>query len=662
MSGIVSIFYLDGRPMSEALVGKTVDTLEHRGSDARGLWVNGSVGMGHRMRYTTPESLNEKLPLKSRESSLVITCDARIDNREEMLHELSFGQTPAAEISDSEIILKAYEKWGEDCSEHLVGDFVFAIWDTRQKKLFCSRDTLGLKHFYYYYRPGVMFALASEIKALFQIGEVPKELNESHLADYLILKSEDKVSTFYKDIKRLPLNHSLTVTSERIRTRQCWSPNYNELKLKSDAEYQEAFREKFTQAVNCRLRSAFPIGAMLSGGLDSSAVACVADRSLREQGLGPLHTYSAVFPTLVEHDPRIDESSFMRSVIDKTRVSSHFVNVDDASPLQNMEKIVWHTDHPVGYLNVYMDSQIFKSCQADGIRTLLTGHDGDTTVTYGYQEFEQLARRFRFVRMLREAHAMNVNIPSRAHSLKRLAWHQGVKPAIPPALVSAWRAARFWKKSVVNTSTVAHPLHLSSVNRAFRSREELVNRMDALWEENYPRDVSPAEHHWNSLTTGLFSNMHEQVEKLSAAFGVEPRHPFFDRRLIEFCVALPPGQRIYKGWTRSIFRFAMEGILPPAVQWRTDKANLGAHIKMNLLKYGREDIEIALNRDSWKIARYLDIDQLNAAYREFEHDPNRKDSEALLLLTSMYLIKWLDHSGFATKTQAAASAGIGSAL
>jgi len=608
------------------------------------------------MRWTTPESLNEKLPLRSREGNFVITCDARIDNREDLLARSSFGHKPPAEISDSEIILNAYAKWGEDCPQHLVGDFVFAIWDTKQKKLFCARDTLGLKHFYYYYRPGVIFALASEIKALLMIEEVPKELNESHLADYLILKSEDKISTFYEDIQRLPLNHSLTVTSEHLKTRECWSPKFTELKLRSDADYQDAFLEKFTQAVNCRLRSAFPIGAMLSGGLDSSAVACVADRSLREKGLGPLHTYSAVFPTLVEHDPRIDETSYMRSVIEKIGADSHFVHVDDASPLQNMDKIVWHTDHPVGYLNVYMDSQIFKSCQADGIRTLLTGHDGDTTVTYGYQEFEQLARRVRLIRMIREARAMNINIPSRAHSLKRLAWHQGVKPAIPTALVAAWRAARFWKKSVISTSTVAHPLHLSSVNPAFRSREELVRRMDALWEENYPRGVSPAEHHWNSLTTGLFSNMHEQVEKLSAAFGVEPRHPFFDRRLIEFCVALPPGQRIYKGWTRSIFRFAMEGILPPEVQWRTDKANLGAHIKLNLLKYGREDIETAINRDSWKIAKYLNIEHLRSAYKEFGHDANRKDAEALLLLTSMYLIKWLDQSGFASKTQAAASA------
>lgn len=659
MSGIVAVFYLDGRPLSTPLIGRTLDTLEHRGSDGRGVWVDGSVGLGHRMRFTTPESLTEKLPLRSRDSDLVITCDARIDNREDFLRHLSVGEKSPAQVSDSEIILNAYEKWGEDCPRHLVGDFVFAIWDIRQKKLFCARDTLGLKHFYYYYQPGVIFALASEIKALLTLDEVPKELNEPHLADYLILKSEDKVSTFYKHIKRLPLNHSLTVTPERLQTRQCWSPSFKELRLKKDTDYQEAFLEKFTQAVNCRLRSAFPIGAMLSGGLDSSAVTCVANKSLREQGVGPLHTYSAVFPTLIEHDPRIDESSYMRSVIKKTGATPHFVNVDDASPLQNMDKIVWHTDHPVGYLNVYMDSQIFKSCQADGIRTLLTGHDGDTTVTYGYQEFEQLAKRLRLVRMLREARAMNTNIPSRAHTLKRLAWHQGVKPAIPTAVVAAWRTARFWKKSVVNTSTISHPLHLSSVNPAFRTKEYLVQRMETLWEENYPRNLSPAEHHWNSLTTGLFSNMHEQVEKLSAAFGVEPRHPFFDRRLIEFCVALPPGQRIYKGWTRSIFRFAMEGILPPEVQWRTDKANLGAHIKLNLLKYGREDIETAVNRDSWKIAKYLDIEQLRAAYKEFSSDANQKDSEALLLLTSMYLINWLDHSGFADKEQAVASAGVG---
>lgn len=658
MSGIVAIFNLDGRPASLPLVGRTLDRLEHRGADGRGVWVDGNIGLGHRMRWTTPESQNEKLPLKSPESGCVISCDARIDNRDEMLRQLSFGQKPATEISDSEIILRAYEKWGQECPRHLVGDFVFAIWDKSHRKLFCARDTLGLKHFYYYYRPGRLFALASEIKALLEIDEVPKEINEAHLADYLILKSEDRVSTFYKGIERLPLNHSLTVTSERIQTRQCWSPDLKEIRLKRDSDYHEAFLEKFSQAVNCRLRSAYPVGAMLSGGLDSSAVVCVADKTLRAQGRGPLSTYSAVFPTLAKEDPRVDESSFMRSVIEQTGVNAHFVNVDDASPLQNMDKIVWHTDHPVGYLNVYMDSQIFKKCQADGIRTLLTGHDGDTTVTYGYQEFEQLARRGRVVRMMREARAMNINMPSRGHTFKRLAWHQGVKPAIPSALVSAWRVARFWKNSIIDDTAVPHPLHLSSVNPNFRSRERLIERMEALWEENYPSEVSPAEHHWNSLTTGLFSNMHEQVEKLSAAYGVEPRHPFFDRRLIEFCVALPPGQRIYKGWTRSIFRFAMEGILPPDVQWRVDKANLGAHIKLNLLKYGRDEIEKAIGRDSWKVAKYLDVNLLRSAYEDFGRDANRKDAEALLLLTSMYLIKWLDHSGFADRDRAASSASV----
>ncbi|HMM80919.1 MAG TPA: asparagine synthase (glutamine-hydrolyzing) [Pyrinomonadaceae bacterium] len=657
MSGIVAIFYPDNRPVSERLLGKALDTLVHRGRDGRGIWIGGNVGLGHRMRWTTPESLNEGLPLQKAEGRLVITCDARIDNREDLLRQLSFDRTPVSTITDSEIVLRAYEKWGEDCTRHLIGDFVFAIWDATKKMLFCARDTLGLKHFYYYYRPGVIFALASEIKALLQIEQVPKELNEAHLADYLILRSEDKVSTFYKGIDRLPSNHSLRVTSAGMKISQSWAPRFSELKLRRDADYQEAFLEKFSQAVNCRLRSAFPIGAMLSGGLDSSAVVCVADRSLRSQNRDPLNTYSAIFPTLAKMDPRIDESAYMKAIIEKTKVNPHFVNVDDASPLQNMDKIVWHTDHPVGYLNVYMDSQIFKRCEADGVRSLLTGHDGDTTVTYGYQEFEQLAKRGKFIRMMREARAMSKNIPSRMHSVKRLAWHKGLKPAIPAAIVKAWRFARFWKESIVDDSVISHPLHLSSVNSEFRSREELVRRTDALWEENSQNGATPAQHHWNSLTTGLFSNMHEQVEKLSAAYGVEPRHPFFDRRLIEFCVSLPPGQRIYKGWTRSIFRFAMEGILPEAVQWRVDKANLGAHIKMNLLKYGSDEIEAAIGRDSWMIAKFLDTDQLRSAYDEFKLDANRKDPEALLLLTSMYLIKWLDHSGFAQEDHRVALAG-----
>jgi asparagine synthase (glutamine-hydrolysing) len=138
----------------------------------------------------------------------------------------------------------------------------------------------------------------------------------------------------------------------------------------------------------------------------------------------------------------------------------------------------------------------------------------------------------------------------------------------------------------------------------------------------------------------------ENSDKAAAALNVEPRYPFFDRRLVEFCIALPPGQRIYNGWTRSIFRHSMQGLLPADVQWRTDKSNIGASLKINLHKYGFQQLEDALYKDSSLIENYMDVKSLRAAYHEYKSDPQGKDSVVLLMLTTVYLSSWLKQAGF----------------
>ena len=155
--------WMDGRS-AVANLERMNSILAHRGPDGAVVWHNGVVGLGHRMLHTTPESLREVLPLVNRGADLVITADARIDNREELIASLDLKHRPAAELADSELILAAYEKWGDHSPEKLLGDFAFVIWDGRQRSLFCARDHFGVKPFYYFYRPGHLFAFASEIK------------------------------------------------------------------------------------------------------------------------------------------------------------------------------------------------------------------------------------------------------------------------------------------------------------------------------------------------------------------------------------------------------------------------------------------------------------------------------------------------------------------
>ena len=335
MSGIAGIVYLDGRPLESACMDNMLNRLAQRGPDGSGAWSDRQAGLGQRMLWTTPESLGERLPCVSREGGLALTADARIDNREELICMLALKDHRPQEITDSELILAAYQKWGESCPEKLVGDFAFAIWDGHRQTLFCARDPVGARPFYYYHCPGRLFICSSQIRPLFCHPEVPQRLNELRVADHLAYLQEDTRLTFFQDICPLPAAHCLAVNTGGIRLRRYWDLDVKrELRLSSDEAYAGAFLESFSEAVRCRLRSAFPAGALLSGGLDSSSIVAVARQLLAGQGpTGGLHTFSAVFPTLARTYPAIDERYWIEAVAAQGGLETHYVEADRLDPL-----------------------------------------------------------------------------------------------------------------------------------------------------------------------------------------------------------------------------------------------------------------------------------------------------------------------------------------
>ena len=202
MSGITGIYFVDGRPVDASRLERMVNVLSHRGPDGIGMWSEGPVGFGHRMLWTTPESRRETLPLVSQCDGLVITADARIDNREELADLLDINNNQLELLSDSALILAAYERWGEDSPEKLLGDFAFVIWDRRKRELFAARDFFGTKPFYYYFGGGT-FAFASEIKSIFRSGVVARIVNEVRVADFLSAsgpEGDDCTITCYRGV------------------------------------------------------------------------------------------------------------------------------------------------------------------------------------------------------------------------------------------------------------------------------------------------------------------------------------------------------------------------------------------------------------------------------------------------------------------------------
>lgn len=341
MSAIIGIYHCNGQPVNRIHLERMVDILAHRGLDGSGIWSDRNVGLGHRMLWTTPESLSEKLPLVNHVSNLAITADARIDNREELFAALSLIGESSEKITDSQLILHAYEKWGDRTPEYLLGDFAFAIWDARQQTLFCARDHYGVKPFYYYSSKDTL-VFATEIKALLCLPQVPSRLNEEKVGHYLVAALPDNTSTLYKDILRLPAGHHMTVSPNQISIKSYWTLDpHREIRMASDGEYAEAFREIFVKAVDCRLRSAFPIGSHLSGGLDSSSIACVARDILAKTGRGLLHTFSANFETV----PESDERYYQNAVLASDGFVSHYLPGEALQPFtEDFERFLWHQE------------------------------------------------------------------------------------------------------------------------------------------------------------------------------------------------------------------------------------------------------------------------------------------------------------------------------
>ena len=376
MSGIAGIYNVDGGPVDRELLMRMTESIRHRGQDDGGIWVDGCVGLGHRQLWTTEESYREKQPLSNRDGTCCITCDARVDNREELIRELRSHGIEARELTDAQLILQAYEVWDEGCVERILGDFAFAIWDGRKGRLFCARDPIGMRTFYYHF-DGRRFIFGSEIQELLQDTSIPHDLNEEYIADYLVWNPCDRELTPYRHITRLMHAHFLVVDQGGISTRCYWDlvPD-RQIRYKREEEYAEHFRELFREAVRCRLRSRGPIGALLSGGLDSSSVVCMA-QEIYKAGEVPDRGF-ATFTLVFDQYSSFDERVYMEAVVKKYGLKSYCVQGDDLWPLKEIPP---QQDEPFMGVNYSIMKAAMEKVREKGINVVLTGHAGDHLLT-----------------------------------------------------------------------------------------------------------------------------------------------------------------------------------------------------------------------------------------------------------------------------------------
>jgi asparagine synthase (glutamine-hydrolysing) len=613
MSAIVGIYNRHLRSVDRSHLEAMVNRLAHRGNDGVGLWCEGSIGLGHRLLWTTPESLRERFPLVN--EHLILTADARIDNREELISGLSLGDHT---LTDSQLILAAYCQWGDRCPEHLLGDFAFAIWDQQKQSLFCARDHFGVKPFYYY-ASSDCFAFATEIKGLLCLPEVPQELNETRIAEHLDAANAQVDRTFYEWIYRLPPAHCLTVQQSAMKMRRYWQLDVDrELRLESDAAYAEQFLEIFTEAVRCRLRSAFPIGSMLSGGLDSSSITCVARQILAVEGIS-LHTFSARYDQVA----RSDERRFQEPVLQQGNLTSHYLVADQRGPLTEVERMMWHQDEAIYPGNLYMIWGLYSIAQSQ-VRVLLDGFDGDTTVSHGTEYLRELAQSGRWKILWNETKAFGqrFDLPWKKVFLQWV-WRYGIKPKI------SW--IRCHKPASAITNLIGNSVYSDSINQQL-AKQHPLNQVPAFKTER--------ENHHYLLNRSVMPYVLETMNQAAGAFSLEVRVPFFDKRLVEFCLALPPEQKLSQGWGRVVMRRAMAGILPESVQWRVDKSNLHHSFEQGLRTFETHHFASILADAPTVLRNAIDLKALGEMYDRFLAQ-TATEEEVNLLWRTVTLGLWL---------------------
>lgn len=564
--------------------------LAHRGPDADGLLVisssrgaiwrpgdapqppeDGDVALGHRRLSIIDLSERGRQPMTTADGTAWLIFNGEIFNYLELRAELITKGHQFSTETDSEVILAAYREWGHACLSRFNGMFAFALWDGRKRELFCARDRLGVKPFYYW-RDAQHFVFGSEIKALFAHPAVPRRPNPAMIYDYLALKHIDHTpETFFAEIVPLPAAHYLVVRPDgELVQRRWWDVTVNDAVDTSpaeDARLVERFRELMIDSVRLRLRSDVPIGTCLSGGLDSSTIAMIVNDLLsKEHGrdhaaIGEHQkTFSACF-----EDPRFDEREFIKLVLRDTNADSYLTFPDGDGLWRDLDRVLWHMDEPFHSTSQYSQYCVMKRVAEAGVKVTLDGQGADEMLA-GYPGYYgvllgTLIARGRFGRALHEARAargMGGRGRSTMDLLLRVAYGMTpigrmVRGAVSSRLPGLLPEGRL--------QAVVRP----DFERQYAPRREAMLVGQSARLRDLPRRL------YHDVFHASLPALLRYEDRNSMAHSIEARTPFLDYRLVELAFEMPMSHKIRDGWTKRSLRDATEGVLPPEIQWRKDK-------------------------------------------------------------------------------------------
>ena len=544
-----------------------LDLIAHRGPDGAG-WREfesgaGPVALGHRRLAIIDVSGAGLQPMSDASGRFHLIFNGEIYNYLELRSELQEKGRRFTSASDSEVLLAAFETWGEDCLNRLFGMFSFLIWDERDKKLFAARDRFGIKPLYMVGNAhGVAFG--SEIKQLLGLPGVSTCMNLARVHDFLASGISDHTAeTMFDDVVQLRGGECVCIDTSRSSSRRPEPRRWYDLVKPnpdlfiSEAEAAEQFRDLLQNSVRMHLRSDVPVGSCLSGGLDSSAIVCLMSDLLDREGRGSaVHTISACYA-----EKSVDEKPFMETVVSQTNASPHYIFPKAEDVFARASDITWHQDEPFGSTSIFAQWCVFEEAKRSGIKVMLDGQGADEQLAGYHASFPiymtSLLKQNRYLMLLRtilERRRMH-GVEVREQLGRYLAPHLPASLARLVSRSSAPLTQHNWMGSEL-LRTQGNPAGAFQVAIDRLELEPATDIASLCVAITYASNLQLLLH-WE--------------DRNSMAHSIEARVPFLDHRLVEFSIGLGNQHKIVGGDTKRVLRRAMRGILPETIRQRRDK-------------------------------------------------------------------------------------------
>ena len=554
MCGICGIAVPDSssRSIDEAAFTRLRDTLAHRGPDGFGTFLDAKVALGHR-RLSIVDVSHGQQPMASADDALVLVYNGEVFNHPTLMAQLRQDGVRYRTHCDTETVLHIFERRGEAAPEELRGMFAYAVWDKRTRTLTLARDRFGVKPLYYALLGDGTLVFGSEMKAIVASGMVRAALREDALPDYLANHATSGEGTLLAGIKRLLPGHTLVWRNGEIRTRRYWDLRFEAEaeETRPDAELVAEYRDRLREAVRLRLMADVPLGAFLSGGIDSATITALMSQLVDE----PIKTFSVGFA-----EREANELAYARIVAKAYRTDHHEVLVTPEQFFGALPKLVWHEDEPLAHPSSVALNFVSRLA-AERVKVVLTGEGSDETLA-GYARYKKTILNMRLGGAYQSA------TPAPLRSLVR----SGLEAL--PASRTRQRALRTF---------LARPATLEALyldNFAVFSREQQAGllapalRARLTSEDPYATAMAlMAGSDAKSLLDRLLyvdtkTYLHELLMKqdqMSMAASIESRVPFLDHPLVEWTARLPERLKLRGGTTKYILREAMRDVLPPEI-------------------------------------------------------------------------------------------------